>query len=348
MGLVMLLLLTVGCFTVLWPFLAAILWAGILAFSTWPIYRRVEHLAGERRGLAATLMTLGIAFILVVPLAILGSQISDDVIRLAESARTTLQTGPRPPPDWVYNIPLVGHRLAEFWQSVAYDGAALAAAARPYVGPARNWLLAQSTVLAGGILEVSLSVFTAFFLYQSGPVVVGALDAILGRIAGTRGHTLLLLAGGTVKGVVYGVLGTALAQAILATLGFWVAGVPGALFLGLLSFFLTLVPMGLVLVWVPAVIWLFIQDAALWGILLAIWMVFVSGIENVLRPYLISKGGELPFLLILLGILGGIIAFGLIGIFLGPTLLALGYSLISEWARNDPSASTSETRGLDD
>lgn len=342
-GLAMLLLLTIGCLMVLLPFLAAILWAGILAFATWPIYRRLERLVGGRQGLAAALMTLGTALILVVPLAVLASRISDDVIRLAESARTLLDTGPPPPPDWIATIPLAGPRLAAFWQNVAYDGTALADAARPYVRPVRDWILAESAVLAGGVLEIGLSVLIAFFLYRHGTVVVGALDALLGRIAGVRGHRLLLLAGGTIKGVVYGVLGTALVQALLAALGFWAAGVPAPLFLGFLSFFLTLIPMGLVLVWVPAVIWLFVQDAALWGIMLAVWMVFVSGLENILRPYLISKGGALPFLLILLGILGGIIAFGLIGIFLGPTLLALGYSLIGEWARTDPIAKASET-----
>lgn len=157
------------------------------------------------------------------------------------------------------------------------------------------------------------------------------LSTAVVRIGGERGATLLNLAGNTVRGVVYGILGTALVQAVIAGIGFAVAGVPGVGVLTLLTFFLSIVPMGPPLVWGPAVFWLFHQGETGWGIFMIIWGVGVSSIDNFIKPWLISRGSTMPFLLILFGVLGGAIAFGFIGVFLGPTLLAVAYRIIQEW-----------------
>ena len=144
------------------------------------------------------------------------------------------------------------------------------------------------------------------------------------------------MAGNTVRGVVYGILGTALVQAVLAGIGFLIAGVPGASVLALLTFFLSVLPVGPPLVWLPATLWLFHQGSTGWGVFMLIWGVGVSSVDNFVKPWLISQGSEMPFLLIFFGVLGGALAFGFIGVFIGPTLLAVGYRLVEEWASSQP------------
>src|SRR5262252_129740 len=152
------------------------------------------------------------------------------------------------------------------------------------------------------------------------------------RIGGERGRHLLTVAGNTVRGVVYGILGTALVQAVMAGIGFVIAGVPGVSLLALLTFFSSVVPVvGTALVWLPAAFWLFHQGSTGWGIFMIIWGVGVSNVDNIVKPWLISRGSDMPFILIFFGVLGGAIAFGFIGVFLGPTLLAVGFRLVEEW-----------------
>jgi len=138
---------------------------------------------------------------------------------------------------------------------------------------------------------------------------------------------------------VNGILGTALAQSVLALIGFWIAGVPGAMLLGLLTFFLSIIPMGPPLVWLPAALWLYFQGEIVWAIFMLVYgMVVISSIDNIVKPYLISRGGTLPLLLVFMGVLGGLMAFGFIGVFLGPVILAIGYSLLAEWMNPSPHA----------
>ena len=193
-------------------------------------------------------------------------------------------------------------------------------------------LLKLAGMVGSGMLQVALSILVTFFLLRNGQTLAGILNAAVERIARERGRHLLLLAGNTMRGVVYGVLGTALLQAVLAGLGLLVAGVPGPGLLGLAVFFLSVVPAGPFLVMAPAALWLFGQGATAWGVFLLIWGVGVGTLDNFVRPWLISQGSDLPFVLIFLGVLGGALTFGFIGVFLGPTLLAVGHRLMSEWA----------------
>ena len=330
---VLLLILAVGCFLVLRPFLSALLWAALLSFSTWPIYQRVEGLMGGRRALAATLMIAVAAMLFALPLVALGSRVASEAPELAALVNRWMEQGPRPPPPWVQTLPLIGVRLDTYWQSVAYDAAKLAADMRSYVGPIREWVLGLGMSLGAGLGEVLLSLFISFFFYRDGMAGARVVRSALGRVGGARAEHLLGVAGVTVKGVVYGIIGTNLVEALLAALGLWAAGVPGALLLGFATFFLTLVPMAPALVFVPAIIWLLQQDATTAAVFLAGWYVFIFMIlEGVLRAYLIGRGGDLPLVLVFLGMLGGILAIGFLGIFVGPTLLAVGYALLREWS----------------
>jgi predicted PurR-regulated permease PerM len=192
--------------------------------------------------------------------------------------------------------------------------------------------MVAGVAIGGGLLHLALSIFIAFFLFRDGVALCERLTSSVERIGGERGTHLLTVAGDTVRGVVYGILGTGLVQAVMAGIGFLIAGVPGAALLALLTFFLSVVPVGPPLVWLPAALWLFHQGSTGWGIFMLAWGVVVSSVDNVVKPWLISQGSDLPFILIFFGVLGGALMFGFIGVFIGPTLLAVGYRLVVEWA----------------
>jgi predicted PurR-regulated permease PerM len=285
-----------------------------------------------RRTLAALAMTICTTLVLLVPFVVVGSTLADNAKELTAATRKWLEAGAPPPPAWVARIPLVGGSVSSYWSSIAGDSRQLLSDLQPFADSLFSGLLALMLVMTRGLLELALSILISFFLYRDGGIVAVRLRAATERLAGERGPLLLALAGNTVRGVVYGILGTALAQGLIAGIGFFIAGVPGAGMLTLLTFFLSIVPVGPPLVWIPATIWLFHEGRVGWGIFMLIWGLGVSSVDNIIKPWLISKGSDMPFILILLGVLGGAMAFGFIGVFLGPTLLAVGYRLIKEWA----------------
>lgn len=331
-GLVVFSLLAVGCFVVLRPFMSALLWAMVLTFSTWPIYTWLVRRLGGRNRLAALLMTLLVAAVLVVPLAILGATLAEHVAGVASIVRVLLDEGLPAPPGWLAGIPLFGAEIEAYWASLAQDQVAFAAAVEPYIARAGNWTLRSGASLGQGALELTLSVVACFFFYRDGLDAAAKLRSSMDRLAGSRAQYLLDVAGRTVTGVVYGLLGTAVAQGALAAVGLWIAGVPGALLLGFLTFVVSPIPFGPPLIWVPATVWLFYSGEAGWGVFLALWgLLGISSIDNVVKPYLISRESRLPMLLVFLGVIGGVLAFGVVGVFLGPTLLAVGFTLVQEW-----------------
>ncbi|HXF45225.1 MAG TPA: AI-2E family transporter, partial [Burkholderiaceae bacterium] len=203
----------------------------------------------------------------------------------------------------------------------------------------REPLIAVGTVIGQGVLQLALAMFVAFFFYRDGEAIVASLRAGLTRIAGALTGELLALVQDTVRGVVLGIVGTALAQGLLAAIGFLIAGVPGPLLLGGLTALVSIVPGGPVVVWLGATIWLLAQEQLGWAVFMAIWgALLVSSIDNVLRPLLISRGASLSFALVFVGVIGGLIAFGFVGIFIGPTLLALAWRLWNRWLEHAPPA----------
>lgn len=215
------------------------------------------------------------------------------------------------------------------------------------LGMARKALVTAGLAVGQGVTQVVISAFLAFFFLRNADVLAERLRNGVERLAGDKGKRLLKVAGDTVRSVVYGILGTALTQGIVAGLGFYIAGVPGAIFLGMLTFFLAVIlPFGPPLVWIPATLWLFGQGTPGWGIFMLLWGLFgISSVDNVVRPFIISLGTKLPFVLIFCGVIGGALAFGLVGLFLGPTLLAVAYRLVDEWSTN-PALSEPEQQEL--
>lgn len=326
-----LILLAAGCLVVMAPFVSMVLWAVILCFSSWPLYRWLLARVGNRRTLAASIMSLALMLVILLPFVVVGAALADHVGQLTTAVRKFIDAGPPPPPQWLGKLPVLGARAVEYWQALAADSAKLLALLKRFIQPASAWLLGAGVAMGAGLVRLAFSIFIAFFLFRDGTKAAEQLSAAALRVGGDRATHLLDLAGNTIRGVVYGILGTALVQAVMAGVGFVIAGVPGAAVLTLLTFFLSIVPMGPPLVWIPAACWLFYQGQTGWGIFMVIWGVGVSSIDNFVKPWLISRGSTMPFLLILFGVLGGAIAFGFIGVFLGPTLLAVGYRVVQEW-----------------
>jgi predicted PurR-regulated permease PerM len=331
--LVVLAVLIGGVYLVLQPFLSAIVWAAILAATTWPLYHWMVGRVG-RPMVAATVMTLLILTVVVAPFVIVGATLAENADRLLEFTRNFIARGPPEPPEWLGKLPLVGERAAAYWASFAHDGAGLLAELKRLVDPLRQFGLAAGAVVGDGLLQLTLSVFIAFFFFRDGEAIMARMRGAVSRIAPTRGLHMLEVASATTRAVVYGILGTALAQGVLMAVGLYIVGIKAAPLLGLLTFFLSPVPVGPPLVWIPTGLWLiFAQGETAWGIFLLIWgALIVSSVDNVLKPMIISRGSDLPFILVMLGVFGGVIAFGFIGVFLGPVLLAIGFALVKEWA----------------
>lgn len=332
--LVVLGLLVVASFVVLRPFLTSLIWALILSISTWPTFLWIERRLGGRRGPAAMVMTLLLVLGLFVPLTIIGGNLADNVTVLAEKVRAMLQAGPPAPPSWLSELPFVGDDLLEKWLELTRQPEKLATIATSYIGPVSRWLLNVAAILGSGLVELSLSILMTFFFYRDGVAGGKRLAAVVGRLAGERAHRLLDVARTTMEGVIYGILGTALAQGTLLGIGLWLAGVPGAFLLGVITAFVSVTPIGPPLIWMPAAAWLYFSQGQLgWALFTALWGALAVGtIDNVVKPLFISRGSALPLLLVFLGVLGGGLAFGFLGIFIGPTLLAVAYTLMKEWS----------------
>ncbi len=319
LALVALGLIIVGCFLVLRPFLTAILWAAILAVTLFPLY---ERLRARMPVWSASLVSVAlIAVGMIAPFAIVGFEIADNAERVGAWIRAAVQAGPPDPPEWLGALPVVGPRLVEAWAGFAHDTAKVVAALRQFVEPAQRYLVAGGATLLNGVVQLSLSVLIAYFLFRDGEAIMRRIETGVERLAPHRGR----------------ILGTAIAQGVLAAIGFWIAGVSAAPLLGFATFLLSPVPVGPPIIWGAVGFVLIQQGDTAWGLFVLAWgTLVVSMVDNVIKPMIISKGAQLPFILVLLGVLGGIVAFGFIGVFVGPVLLAIGYSLAREWSEAAP------------
>jgi len=328
-------ILAVACMLILRPFISAALWAAILCFATWPLFTRLRTELGGRRVLASSLATLLLSAVIIVPVAILVSRLSGNITEIIEASRKLIHEGPPAPPAWVASVPLIGPRLAARWTLLNEDSAAWLVAIAKWLPTIKGALLGSGRALVAGLFQIVLSLLLVFLFYCDGEALTERLNFAIHRIGGAEGIHLLDVAGTTIRAVVYGVLGTALLQGVLAASGFLVAGVPGAALLGFLIFVVAVVPGGPLLVGVFPVFWLYRHGSVEWAILIAIWVAIVGNLDSLLRPFLIARGGgDTPLILVVLGVVGGAMTFGLIGLFLGPTLLAVGYCLLDEWSSN--------------
>ncbi len=320
-----------GCIIVLYPFFSALLWAAILTFTTWPVYKHLEERSG--RYTAATLMMVLTALLVVLPLALVTSAGVEDAPGILHGLERAFSMHLPGPPRWVANTPMIGHEVAQTWTKWSADLSAAGAFVQPYLGTIASRALNLLVQIASGLLQLVLALFIAFFFWVGGDSLGAHVTAIIRRIAGSYADRLLGVTGNTVRGTVYGILGTAIVQGILTGIGFYIAHVPSPVLFGGIAAFFAVLPIGAPLVWVPAAIWLALTHHLGWGIMLAIYgVVAISGADHIIRPVFISRGAQLPYLLTVLGVLGGVLAFGGLGIFLGPVLLGVGYTLAVEFA----------------
>jgi predicted PurR-regulated permease PerM len=329
---------------VLRPFLPALVWATMLVVATWPLMRRVQTALGGSRPLAVLVMTLALMVVFAIPVLLAIQTIVDAAPNLIEWSRSAAGLTVPAPPAWLEKLPLVGVRLAERWGEIAaLQGGELAGRLAPYVRPGVLWFVGQVGSLGLVFVHVLLTGVLAAILYARGEAAVAELTAFARRLAGPRGEHVVQLAGRAIRGVALGVIGTALVQSALAGLGLAVVGVPYAGVLTAVMFLLGVAQIGPVPILLGAVAWLYWTGVAGLATALLVWTLFVGAIDNVLRPLLIRRGAGLPLLLVFAGVLGGIIGFGIIGLFIGPVVLAVSYTLLVDWIaepaqQTDPAA----------
>lgn len=330
-------LVTLGALTgcslwILQPFLPAIIWATMIVVATWPLMLAVQARLRVRRGLAVAVMTLALVFVLILPLLLAGETLVENSDRIAAAVKSLSKMSIPPPPEWLQQLPLIGERVAAWWRGIAAMGRdELASSVVPYAGQAIKWLAERAGSAGMIVLELLLTVVIAAILYAGGETAATGVLRFAKRLAGERGAAMTLLATQAIRGVALGVVVTALAQAALGWIGLVLTGIPFAALLGVAMFLLAVAQIGALPVLVPAVAWLYWSGDSAWGTFLLVWTVIVASIDNVLRPVLIKRGADLPLLLIFAGVIGGLIAFGLIGLFIGPVVLAVSYTLLQEW-----------------
>ena len=330
---------------ILRPFLGAIIWATMVVVATWPAMLGVQRRLWESRGLAVMLMTLALLSILVVPFSLAIGTIIANVDTIAGWAKSLTTFKVPPPPDWLQGLPLVGGRAVQLWEQVTAAGIqGLAAKATPYAGDAARLAVAEVGNFGFLLVQFLLVVVFSAILYARGERVAGGVVRFARRLAGSHGENAAHLAGQAIRGVALGVVVTAIVQAVLGGIGLAIAGVPFAVLLTGVMFMLAVAQLGPFLVLVPAVAWLYWSGSTGWGTFLLVWSLPVLMLDNFLRPVLIKKGADLPLLLIFSGVIGGIIAFGLIGIFVGPVVLAVAYTLLDAWVRREDNAAPKKQR----
>lgn len=331
-------LLIIGCIAVLWPMIGAVLFAFVIWVCTWPTYsEKLLPRLGGRNSLGAAVMTMLLVLIMLLPMIFLAASLASGTETLVDFARPYIERGlPKTAPDWLRSLPVFGADIGAFWRRVATNHAELSALLTQLIVPARQFALALGGFAANGLLQLALVLFVIFFLYRDGAALTHALYVGAHKLGGELGEEMLNKARGTVVGVMLGIVGTAAAQGTVAMIGFMIAGVPQAPLLGFATFFLSMIPIGPPLIWGGAAAWLYGQDETGWAIFLVLYGVFIiSSIDNFLKPVLMARGAGISILLIALGMLGGILVFGFIGIFLGPVLLALGHMLFGRWTRDE-------------
>jgi predicted PurR-regulated permease PerM len=336
-GIALIAAIIVGCIVVLRPFTVAILWAAVLCFATWPLYELILKWLGGRRNLAALTMTIIILLVLFVPFFVVGLKFTDTIQSAMGWLNTHSMESLYHPPAWVSKIPLIGPKLSEYWSKLSTNAEPTINMLKPWLQKTGVWLLQHSLDFAQGVFQLAMSILISFFFYRDGKEIASRMREGIVRIHGETAKHLIEVTKTTVQGVIYGVIATAFFQSIATGIGLAIAGVPSPILLAFFTFFFSFVPAGAVVVWGGASIWLFAEGHTGWGIFMLVYgATVISSIDNFVRTYVISRKSKLPFIVMFIGILGGVGVFGLIGVFLGPTLLIVGFTLGKEILSHRP------------
>src|SRR5262245_17726978 len=304
----------------------------MIVVATWPEMRAVERLCRNRRGHGVAVMTALMLAIILVPIGAAVTALverADEIV--AWSATLTHFTMPAMP-EWIGNLPLVGDRIATWWRTVsALSPEDLASRITPHLALIGGWLLGQAGTALALFVQLLLTMVFCAVLYAKGEDAAEWSLAFARRLAGEQGEKAVRLSGQAIRAIALGIVVTALVQSLMGGVGLFVAGVPHATILTATMFLLAIAQIGAMPVMIGAVIWLFWQEHTLWGVIMVVWSTITGTIDNFIRPILIKKGADLPLLLVFTGVVGGLLAFGIIGLFVGPVVLAVSYTLLLAW-----------------
>jgi predicted PurR-regulated permease PerM len=324
--------LIVASVWILRPFLAATIWSAMIVVTTWPIHRKLQARLWGKRWLATTVMTAALLLVFVIPFSAAIGTIVANADTIVEWANRLSDVKLPPPPEFVEKVPIIGEKAANIWREYADKGSEeLAESVKPYAGRVTGWFVSE--VGSFGLVSVQflLTVIISAILYMSGEDTARWVRRFGRRLAGERGDHVVRLAGQAIRGVALGVVVTALVQSVLGGIGLAIAGVPFAAVLTAVMFMLALAQIGPLPVLLGGLAWLWWQGNTGWFVVLLVWTIVVGSLDNILRPILIKKGADLPLLLIFAGVIGGLLSFGLLGIFVGPVVLAVSYTLLQSW-----------------
>lgn len=331
-------LLAAWCFFIVEPFIIPILWGMIIAIASFPLYRWMQEKLGGRANVAATLFTLLALALLITPMVLLVDTVAGTTQQLSREFQQGSLTVP-PPPASVREWPIVGESLSNFWAGASENLTGTLTPIAPQLKDVAGWLLTTAAGAGFGVLQFVFSIIIAGAMLANAEGVSGFLRALATRLTGERGAAYASLATKTVRSVANGVLGVALIQALLAGIGLLVAGVPGAGLWALLVLLVATVQLPPLLVLAPIIIYVFATSSTTVAVVFAAWSILVGMSDAVLKPLLLGRGVEIPMLIILVGAIGGMIRGGIIGLFVGAVVLALGYELFKAWlAEAQPTA----------
>ena len=340
-------LMIIACLWIVQPFILGFAWASTIVIATWPVLIWLQRILVGRRSLAVLVMTLLLFLLFVIPIALLVNSLVDGSTPLVHA----ITSGTLTLPDfaWLNSIPFAGAKLYSGWHSLLdMGGSALMAKVRPYLGTTTTWFVGQAAHVGRFLLHSGLMLLFSALLYWQGEKVAFGMRYFATRLAAKRGDAAVLLAGQAIRAVALGVVVTALVQAVLGGIGLGISGVPYATLLTVVMIFSCLVQLGPLIVLVPCIVWLYWTGDTTWGTVLLVWSVVVGTMDNVIRPMLIRMGADLPMILILSGVIGGLVAFGMIGLFIGPVLLAVSWRLFDAWLHEVPPPSSDPEQVLEE
>ncbi|MGK2960017.1 MAG: AI-2E family transporter YdiK [Candidatus Malihini olakiniferum] len=329
-------IMIIACFWVVQPFVLGFAWASMVVIATWPLMLKMQKLLWGKRALVVTCMTLLLCLLFVMPISILVSIVIDNTsVIVSWASRQEKLTPPRM--EWLTAVPFAGDRLFSNWQSLLQSGGGdVFAKAQPYIGQTATWLLSQAAHLGRFLMHCGLMLIFSALLYYNGEAVAQGIRHFALRLGREHGDAAVIMAAQSIRAVALGVVVMAIVQSVLGGIGLVVSGIPYSILLTVVMFLFCLAQLGPFLVLIPAIIWLYWSEGTTWGSTLLVWSCLVGVLDNMIRPILIRMGADLPMPLILCGVIGGLLAFGMIGLFIGPVVLTVSYQLLSSWMKEIP------------
>lgn len=329
--------LVIAALWIVRPFVAAAIWATMIVVVTWPMLLRMQRRLWNSRGVAIASMMVILLLLFITPLTLAVVAITANAGEMFARARSIASTPLPAPPGWVAELPFVGATFASSWTDATASGfEGLGALIVPYAGGLTAWFVGEAGNIGHLMIQFLLTLVLAAFLYARGELVASATLRLAHRLGGKHGEDLVQLAGNAIRGVALGVGLTAAIQSVLGGLGLAAAGVPFAGLLTAVLFMLCIAQIGMLVVLLPAVVWVYWSGDPAWGTFLLVWSIAASVLDTLLRPILVRRSARLPLLLIFVGVIGGLVAFGPLGIFVGPVVLAVAYTLLVTWMEQVP------------